>query len=41
MTRLPFEKNIDTVHLLIYNFINDKNVSLENKNYIKKIFPDI
>ena len=41
MIRLPFEKNIDRVHLLIYNFINDKNVSEENKNYIKKIFTDI
>ena len=41
MIHLPFEKNIDKAHLLIYNFINDKNVSEGNKNYIKKIFPDI
>ena len=36
MISLPFEKDIDTVNLILYNFFQSEDISDKNKKYIGK-----
>ena len=36
MIGLPFEKDIDTVNLILYNFFKSKDINDKNKKYIGK-----
>ena len=36
MISLPFEKDIDTVNLILYHFFKSKEISDKNKKYIGK-----
>ena len=36
MISLPFEKDIDTTNLILYNFFKSKHINDDNKKYIGK-----